>query len=95
MKEIKKELLKGYYVFRTTKLINEDIKLLKKMNNLMQKYTNTNKDKYRLETINILKITSNVVTFSKELIDIIKKKLIEEKHREIFDEIIVETFVNG
>lgn len=84
MADLKKELLKFYKVYRTTGMVEDDIKSIKKINNLMYKYNNTQKDRYRLEAINILKTTANLVNFDDEFVDIIKKRIILPEHLEQF-----------
>lgn len=47
--------------FVTTSMLEEDLKLIKKLNNLFVKLEKTNKDIYVREIINVLKILNNVI----------------------------------
>jgi hypothetical protein len=57
-----KRLAPYYKVFRTTLMIDDDIKLLKKINVVLAKLERTNNDVYFLEVINIMKTLDNVLT---------------------------------
>jgi hypothetical protein len=57
---IKKRIALAYKVHRVSALIDEDIKLIKKLNITLQKLEKTNKDQYILESINILRVLTNV-----------------------------------
>lgn len=90
MTNLKQELFKHYKVFRTTDLIEDDIKSIKKINNLITKFKNTEKDKYKLEIINILKMIQNMVSFEGNFLDIIKAEIIEDDKHEDFNHILGE-----
>ena len=91
MADLKKELLKHYKVYRTVGMVDHDIKSIKKINNLMYKFNNTQKNRYRLEAINILKTTANLVNFDDDFIKILKKRIILTEHLEQFEGLLNET----
>ena len=76
MTELKMKLALAYKVSRITKFIDEDIKLIKKLNQILSKLERTEKDRYILEAINILRQLNNVFDFDTlypilcELVDI-------------------------
>lgn len=80
-----REIFRYYKVFRTTDLVEKDIKMLRKLNNLIDKYTNTGNDRYQFEAQNILKTASNYMNFDDSLLDIIKDKMIQDENHPIFD----------
>jgi hypothetical protein len=57
---LKKRIALAYKIRRVTSVIDEDIKLIKKLNVTLQKLEKTNKDQYILETINILRVLTNI-----------------------------------
>jgi len=85
MVDLRKEIFKYYKVFRTTSMVDGDIKSLKKINNLITKFTNTDKDRYEKEAINIMKTTANLVDFNLNFVDLVKSKMIAEENQPIFD----------
>ena len=60
---IRKQIALAYKVPRITKLIDEDIKLIKKLNMVLTKLEKTNKDQYMLESINIIQTLGNVFEY--------------------------------
>lgn len=76
MEEIRLKVALAYKVSRMSSFIDEDIKLIKKLNQLYQRLEKNKKDIYILEIINILKMLINVFDVEKlkdvlyELIDI-------------------------
>lgn len=56
-----KRLAPLYKVFRTTAMIDDDIRLLKKINVVLGKLESTNNDVYFLEAINIIRSLDNVL----------------------------------
>lgn len=87
---MKQELQKYYTVFRTTIMVDNDIKLFKKINNLISKYCNTEKERYRFEAVNILKIASNMTTFCDSFKGLLRKELIDECNYSEYDRIVNE-----
>ena len=72
---LRKRIVLAYKVQRVTAFIDEDIKLIKKLNTSLQKLEKTNKDQYILESINSLRMLTNIFDTNKlyliicELID--------------------------
>jgi len=64
MNELKMKMALAYKVARITKFIDEDIKLIKKLNQILSKLERTEKDRYILEAINILRQLNNVFYFN-------------------------------
>lgn len=60
---IHKRIAMAYKVPRITKLIDEDLKLIKKLNTVLTKLEKTNKDQYMLESINIIRTLGNVFEY--------------------------------
>jgi len=82
---LSKQIFQYYTVFCTTAMVENDIKNLKRINNLIYKFINTGKEQYRLEAINILKTFSNITKFDSNLIELIKNKIINEENYTFFD----------
>jgi len=85
MEEIKYKLMQIYKVFRTTLMMENDIKLLKKINNLIFKYNNTNKEKYKQEIINIVKTITNLTNNEKEVLNIVRNNILNKENFETFN----------
>ena len=94
MKETKLILFKLSIRFQTSLSIDEDIKILKKINNLISKYNRTGYDKYPSEVINTLIILSNTYTVDKDLTNLIEKEFIEDENKESFRQIYLQ-FIGG
>jgi hypothetical protein len=60
MNDIKLQIALAYKVPRVTNFILEDIKLMKKLNQIFQRFEKYEKDIYILEVINVLKQLDNV-----------------------------------
>jgi hypothetical protein len=60
MHEIKLKIALAYKVPRVTKFIDEDIKLIKKLNMVLQRLEKYDKEIYILESLNIIKQLNNV-----------------------------------
>lgn len=82
---MKREIFKHYRVFRTTTLVEDDIKSLKKINNLITKFSNTGNDKYQFEIINIMRMIANLVNFTTDFVGFVKEKIIENDNQPIFE----------
>jgi hypothetical protein len=63
MNDLNISLALAYKVPRITKFIIEDIKLIKKLNQVLSKLERTEKERYILESINILRQLNNVFDF--------------------------------
>ena len=85
MADLKREIFKHYRVFRTTSMVEDDIKSLRKINNLITKFSNTGLDKYQFEVINIMKMASNLVNFTREFIMFVREKMIDKDNHIIFN----------
>lgn len=85
MADLRRDVFRHYKVFRTTSMVDEDMKSMRKINNLIKKFTNTGKDKYQYEAINILKMISNLVNFGDDFILLMKTKMIDEDNHPIFE----------
>ena len=94
MSLLNRDIFKYYTVFRSTGLIESDIKSLKKINNLIYKYLNTDIDRYKHEAINILKTAINMVNPVPEYFDLLRNKIIEEDKHLIFNG-FVEEVIDG
>lgn len=88
MTNLKKEMIGFYKVYRTTGMIEDDIKVIRKINNLISKYLNTNNERYKFEAINILKTTANLVRFEPAFVTIIKQRIILKEYRDTFERFI-------
>jgi hypothetical protein len=75
MNDLHKRIAQCYKIPRITTFINEDLKYVKKINQILVKFEKTNKNIYILELINILCILDNILDINKfyvilcELID--------------------------
>lgn len=61
MDDLKKRIALCYKIPRITDFIDEDLKYVKKLNQVLAKLEKTNKEIYILESINILSILDNVM----------------------------------
>ncbi len=84
------DIFKFYKVYRSTDMLDEDIKGIKKINNLISKYNNTGREHYFLESINLLKIANNVFKIDKRFIKFVKDSFIESTNVRIFNQIVKE-----
>lgn len=82
---LSKKVFKYYRIFRTTAMVDEDLKALRKINNLISKYTNSGNDRYRFEAVNIIKTFANLTNFEDSLTEIIKEKIINDDKYIMFD----------
>lgn len=85
MADLRKEIFKHYKVFRTSSMVDEDMKSMRKINNLITKFTNTGKERYQYEAINILKTVTNLVKFDVEFITLMKTKMIDKDNHPTFE----------
>lgn len=75
MDDLKKRIALCYKIPRITNFIEEDLKYVKKLNQVLVKLEKTNKEIYILESINILSILDNILDMNEfyiilcELID--------------------------
>ncbi len=75
MNNLKRRIALCYKIPRLSNFIDEDLKYVKKLNQVLVKLEKTNKEVYILESINILSILDNVLDMNKfyvilcELID--------------------------
>lgn len=90
--QFKKEIFRYYKVNRTSSLIDSDLKFLRKVNNLISKYVNTEKEKYKLEAINIIKSTGNLVNFNDGFTSLIREKIIDRENQQFFTSLVEESF---
>ena len=81
------KFVRMYRVCRTTSSIDDDLKPLKKMNNLIAKFQKTAKDVYKFEVINILKYNKNIFSVNTEFLSLIKNNFIEPQNQPIFEQI--------
>ena len=84
------ELFKFYKVYRSTAMLDEDIKGIKKINNLISKYNNTKRQSYFLEAVNLLKIANNVFDINKKFIKFIKESFIDKSNVRVYNQIVRE-----
>lgn len=76
MNELRLKLALAYKIPRVTKFIDDDIKIIKKLNQVLVRLERKNDDRYILESINLLRQLTNVFDFNLlypvlcELIDI-------------------------
>lgn len=84
MNKFKKKLFSYYKIYRTSKLIVDDLKIFKKINNLSLKYLKTEKLRYKLEIINIIRIMHNLFNVDENLIDLFKEEIIEDVYHNLF-----------
>jgi len=90
MNKFKKNLFSYYKIYRTSKLINDDLKILKKINNLSLKYLKLGKTRYKLEIINIIRIMYNLFNVDSNLIKLLKEEIIEEAYHNLFTSFLEE-----
>lgn len=81
-----KRIALAYKIPRITSLIDEDIKLIKKLNTVLGKLEKTNKDQYVLESINILRSLGNVFLF--EELYVILYELVDMKYHSTINYLI-------
>ena len=67
MRKLIKHLLNSYKVYRTTTAMNEDMKIIKKLDYQLTKYRKTEKKRYLKETKNLLISLHNVLHFDENL----------------------------
>ncbi len=89
----KNDFFKFYRIFRVTNLLDEDLKGLKKINNLINKFRQTSKDNYFDEAINLLKIANNIFVIDKKFIKAIKERFIDNDNYTIFNRIVKQSKV--
>ena len=82
-----RNFFKFYKVYRTTATVDDDIRLLKKINNLLLKRRRTGLDRYESEVINIIKTTCNLVNYTKECRLFIRRNIIDKEHLPMFDKL--------
>lgn len=87
---VNQEFSKNYKGFRTSSSIENDIKLIKKLNNLISKWKKTNKDMYKLEIFNIFQINENIFMVDHSFIEKIKSNFIEPSNIKVFNDLYVE-----
>jgi len=85
MKTFKQELIKRYSTFRTSELMEDDIKIIKKLDNILKKAIESENF---IEFDNTVKIISNIINIDKEIIKIISNKFISSHNREIFIQMV-------
>lgn len=86
MDEFKKVLFKNSIGFKTTVSLENDLKIIKRLNNLVAKDNRAvDSDKYSLEIINIFVMLGNRFTLTKSLKDIIVSKFIDSDNIEKFN----------
>lgn len=84
------DIYKFYKIYRSTSMLDDDIKGIKKINNLICKYNNTGRDHYFLEAINLLKIANNIFEVNKKFVKLIKDSFIDPDNARIFNQIVKE-----
>lgn len=65
MSELRIKIALAYKVPRITKFIDDDLKLIKKLNQILVKIERTEKEQYILEAVNILRQLDNLFDFDK------------------------------
>jgi len=84
MNDLKRRLVPHYRrAFITTETVNNDIKLIKKLNMLFGKLEKTQRDVYVLEIINTIKILNNVLRV--EMILLVIYECVEAKYHDTLD----------
>lgn len=87
MNEIKKQLIPHYKRgFITSEMVENDIKLIRKLNMLFGKLEKSEKDIYVLEIINVIKTLNNV--FKLENINMVIYQCVEIKYHDTLDYVI-------
>lgn len=84
------DIYKFYKVYRSTAMFEEDIKGLKKINNLISKFLLTDRENYFLEAVNLLKIANNIFEVSPNFLRLIKDSYIDNNNYKIFNQIVKE-----
>jgi hypothetical protein len=93
MNEIKRKIAPYYrQKFVTTSVLEEDIKLMKKLNTLFCKLEKSDKEVYVQEIINLVKILNN--TFQIEEILVVLYECVDLKYHKTLDYIIQEVTEN-
>jgi len=88
MQQFKRSLFRYAKGFKTTVSLDNDVKLVKKLNNLIAKYLRYGKEqKYLLEIINILKVLENQFIYSSGLRDLILNMFIDTENKSTFIEV--------
>ncbi len=67
--KLKRKLLNKYKVFRTTILLEDDLRLIRRINTQLNKHKKTGKVKYFQEVENIIRILHNLLHFDDELLE--------------------------
>ena len=83
-----KKIFQYYRIFRTPGMFNEDLKLFKRFNMLLQKYYNTEKEIYLKEANNVLITLSNIFDVTKTFISDVDELFIETQHKKRFQDMI-------
>ena len=89
---LNEEFTSYYKVFKTSNSIDSDIKLIKKINNLISKWLKFEKDHYKLEILNILKINENIFNVNSSFMGLIRDNFIEEQYLPIFNNLYRECY---
>lgn len=84
MNVLLKILSRKYTTYRVKELIQDDIKSLRKINTLINRFEKTGKNSYIDEIKNVLLSYKNLIEYDKELIDGMIKYIIEEKNTKTF-----------
>lgn len=92
---LNRDIFKYYTVYRSTGLIESDLKSLRKINNLIYKYCNTELERYKYEAINILKTALNMVKPEPGFFDLLRNKVIDEDKHPIFNGFVEEILTDG
>jgi len=81
------DFARAYICYRTTPMIDIDVKQFKKINTLLGKLERTEKDSYALEIINIIRTLSNVMDLN--LIILAMYELIDFKYHPTMEYILL------
>lgn len=93
MKKFKKELFRSSKGFRTTISLNNDIAIIKKINNLITKLERNGEDsKYKHEIINIFMVLKNLFNFNEDLKELIKYKFITDDNHILYEKLYFEFY---
>ena len=87
---IKEELSKRYKVIRPKKLVNQDLRNLKKINNLLLKYQKTQDYSVLQEVKNILILTFNLIDFDVVFYTLFRNAFIMNDSYKLLDEVFTE-----
>lgn len=85
---------KRYITFRSDKQIKEDLKELKKVNNILNKFRRTGREFYYDEVINIIKTTNNVLTFDEILLNLFMDFYLDDDNNDLLVEIYNHNILN-